>query len=571
MYKYVTSYADLGALADEVGASPVIGLDTETTGLDPYLDKLRLVSINTGKNIYLVDVFRTGGLGPLKQALLKPLVLGHNLKFDWKFLYLQQGVCLEKIWDTFRASAVIYNGKDLGNNLYDLYQRELGLTPPADMGLSDWSGELTKEQLDYAADDVTHLHALYEKQQGHIFRLNLSEAVTLEFNAVMPEGVMELNGFPLDTDMWLDLADKAELNAREKRKALADKLPGKQLTLFGEPELNLDSHDQLLQSLKRLGIVIPDTNSTTLAVNAPKYPILHEIRVYRRAAKAVTSFGPEYLKHIHPKTGRIHTSFWPYTGAGRYSSSDPNLQQIPRSKEYRACFREPAGYCFVMADYSQIELRLAAEASGDPTLIKIYTDGEDAHQRTASIIAQVPMSEVTKHHRQQAKPVNFGLLYGMGAPKLANYSLAQYGTYMSPEDAELFRDRYFKAYGKLQAWQRKVVREGEKKGYCRTGSGRIRYLPKDTYSEWMNTPIQGTGADGLKAALYLAYNAFKDTGVQIILTVHDEIILRCQDHPDVKEWARKTLEECMVKGMSAYLRKVPVVADAACAYSWADK
>jgi DNA polymerase I-like protein with 3'-5' exonuclease and polymerase domains len=139
---------------------------------------------------------------------------------------------------------------------------------------------------------------------------------------------------------------------------------------------------------------------------------------------------------VNKKTGRVHCDYWPLTGAGRYASRNPNLQQIPRGKRFRACFRPGPGKKLVLADYSQIELRLVAEISGDETLLNIYLRGEDAHQRTASIVSDVPMEEVTKNQRQMAKPINFGLMYGMGPEKLVVYAQANYGVSMKLKQAE---------------------------------------------------------------------------------------------------------------------------------------
>jgi DNA polymerase-1 len=580
-YEVVRNWERLGHIANEIERTDVVALDLETVGFNPHDGRTRLCSLNTGFGVYVIDLFETQNLGPVAQALTtsKAVKVGQNLKFDQRFLLKEFGVELYPVFDTFRASYMLHNGKDdMGHNLYDLYGRELGIGPEApDLGGSDWSGTLTKEQLDYSAEDVIHLPDLRKSLRQKILDAGLGRACTIEFGAILPEASIEVNGFPLDRDMWMALADANRAEAATRRDELLAKLPSpsNQMALPGmNAYWNLDSNDQLLKSLNKLGIQIQDTQKTTLAMAAAKHPLVKLVMEYRKVAKRLSSFGPDYLKHLHPKTGRIHCDYWPLTGAGRYACSNPNLQQIPRDKKFRSCFRPRPGWKFVIADYSQIELRLVADVSGDKMLRDIYLKGEDAHQRTASIISACSMDAVTKDQRQMAKPVNFGLMYGMGWEKLILYAMTNYGVALSPNQAKQFHSRYFEAYSGVQAWHSRVIRDGKRTGISHTKAGRLRYLdPQKAFNEFYNTPIQGTGADGLKASMPLVYKRIKqyEGRVRMVHMVHDEICLEVQDDPDLLLAAKHDLESSMVEGMQPLIKSVPVLVEGGVGESWAEK
>jgi DNA polymerase I-like protein with 3'-5' exonuclease and polymerase domains len=319
---------------------------------------------------------------------------------------------------------------------------------------------------------------------------------------------------------------------------------------------------------------IDNTSEITLAMCAKDFPIIKKILEWRGYSQSVKTFGVEYLKHISPVTQRIHTNYYPFTGAGRYASSDPNLQQIPRKKEFRACFRAPPGKKLVVSDYSQIELRIAAELAEDETLMGVYQRGEDAHAQTASLVSNIPLDQVKKEQRQMAKAVNFGLIYGMAAPKLVQYAQANYGVSMSVPEAETFRNRYFEGYAGIKSWHRDIFSDHNKRsGMTRTVAGRLRYLKPESHNEFANTPVQGTGADGLKCSLWLVYERMKkyNGAARMIHMVHDEIIVEADEDPDLLKSVQRDLEEGMIEGIQPMLRKVPVVVEGGIGESWAEK
>lgn len=623
-YEVVTNAERLAAIAVEVEQRPVTALDLETTALSPRDGEIRLCSLNTGSGRYVIDLFQTKTLGPIITALNKTtgVIVGQNIKFDQKWLLYKHSVEFVKLFCSFRASSILYNGyQHVSHDLYDLFRRELKISPEAqELGGSDWSGSLSKEQLDYAAEDIIHLPALRETLIPKLKAAGLIKIAGIEFQAILPECAIELNGFWLDSERWLDVAKHNEARYRASRALLMQELPypKKQLLFpgfedilpklvgkgekkqFNKKLFNLDSPDQVLESFRMLGLTqkvydretqrseivqLQDTKEMTLAMLAGQYPIVEKFIEFRGYSQRKKSFGEDYLEYINPKTGRIHTEFWPFTGAGRYASSNPNLQQIPREKVYRECFRAPPGRRLAIADYSNIEMRIVAEISGDKLLIQVFNDPKgDAHRTTASLLAGVEPKLVSKDQRQQAKPVNFGFIYGMQPPRLVLYARANYNVTLTEGQAVKFRRKFFEAYHGVGTWHEFVIREAHRLKLARTLWGRRRFLdPETAHNEFFNTPVQGSGADGLKNSLPNVYKRFKKlSGGEVLLErgarvgmvhmVHDEVVGEHADEgPEFDEVVRKELEEGMIEGMASMMKRVSTVCEAEVGQCWADK
>lgn len=594
-YYRVVSEVDLPTVAAAIGRGKRLGLDIETTSLDPYLGEIRLVQLHVpDQGTFGIDMFQTRTLGPVLDAICdeKILKLGQNLKFEQKWFTHKFKRDIWPLFDTYRASALIHNGKDLGHNLYDVYARELGLFPSTDdFGASDWSGLLADQQWDYAIDDVTAMPALYEKLRPQLKELGLLEVALLEFGAILPESEVELTGFLLDRDRWTPLAQQAERTAATLRKKLLKDLPNpsKQLVFLGmEPPFNLDSTDQMLASLQKLGVTetitsadgatsitvpLTTTREIVLAGMAKEYPVIQDIFKYREAKKQGTTYGEDFLKHIHKMTGRIHCSYFPFTEAGRYASSRPNLQNIPRDKRYRSCFVARKGYKLIGCDFSGVEMRVIADLANDEVLIGIFDRGEDAHYFTAASVARVAYDQVTKNQRQQAKAINFGFMYGMGFKRFVLYALANYGVVVSLAEAEEFRKAYFRTYKQIKRWQKDTIAEGQSSGLAHTVAGRRRVLPKDAYSEYLNTPVQGTATgDAIKKALRAVLFMLRKLGVdtRMVHHVHDEILVEVIDELGVPEMVAGKVRETMIGALQPWMRRVPIDAEYKIGYDWAE-
>jgi DNA polymerase I-like protein with 3'-5' exonuclease and polymerase domains len=417
----------------------------------------------------VIDLFKTGRPEPIIQAHRdnpEAVVCAQNARFDQMFLLYHYDLELLKVFDTFRASQIMHNGRRMGSggmgghNLYDIYQRELGIQPEApDLGGSDWSAnELTKDQLDYAAEDVVHLPKIREVMLPKLTKLGLNKIMLIECQAILPEAAVMLNGFYLDQKPFRELMANTKIEHDRIQKELWRGLPRptKQMVLpgFGEAceQWNLDSNQQMLAALHQMGITqqlkiedpptadgrrhfhtvtVPliNTSDINLAMAGDQDEVLEKIQKYRETATRLKMFPvvdgktKSYLHWINETTGRIHPNYWPFSSTGRYNCDHPNLSQVPREKRFRACFRAEDGNKLVIADYSAVEMRVAAEVSGDETLIGVFHSGEDPHYYTAGVLTGKDKKDITKEERQKAKAFNFGLCVAEGQRVLTSEGL----------------------------------------------------------------------------------------------------------------------------------------------------
>jgi len=274
---------------------------------------------------------------------------------------------------------------------------------------------------------------------------------------------------------------------------------------------------------------------------------------------------------INPSTGRLHADFR-QIGAptGRFSCTNPNIQQVPHATEYRRCFSgHPSGRKLVIADYSQIELRILAEFSGDRSFINAFNSGADLHRVTAAEVFNVSVDQVSREQRDFAKRLNFGVVYGIGAQR---FSIM---TGLSVPEAENVLRKYFSTYRGLDTYLREAANRAVNERQARTASGRLvrfRYDENDrqqismTQRNGKNTPIQGTSADILKRALRLLKDELRDTSARIVNIIHDEIVVEA-DADQAREISEK-VERAMVAAGEEYLRTVPVRVETEIAEEW---
>jgi DNA polymerase I-like protein with 3'-5' exonuclease and polymerase domains len=579
-YEFVEDGQRLAEILKPLQTCPVIAVDTETTGLDPLKDKIRLIQI-VAENypVVIVDLFKIPKemLAPLAELLRGgPIKVLQNAKFDLKFLQQARLSIAGKLFDTMLAAQLLDAGvRSHGYNLAELVKVYLGEDLSKEQQRSDWSNpSLSSDQLEYAARDAVILLRLREVMKLKLKDAHLVETAKLEFDCLGAIAQMELNGMLLDLSRWDNLRQKLERSrdqlADGLRKQLQPALLSTQLDILGnQTSLNLDSQQQVLEALQQMGVPVKNTSKLSLIPLAEEHPPVRALLDYRKAAKAVQAFASSLPKHVHPITGRIHPDYQQMGAAtGRMSCRNPNLQQIPRDKIFRSCFIPAPGYCLVVADYSQIELRVAAELSGDRRMIEAYQNDEDLHQLTAALIADKSLDQVEKSERQAAKAVNFGLIYAMGAKGLAEYAYNNYGVQMSLKQAETFRKRYFEAYQGIARWHGAIKRRLPRE--MRTVGDRLRrWQDEPKLTELLNTPVQGTAADITKAALAKLPTALKETGARLIGTVHDEVLLEAPE--GTTERAAQILQQVMEQAGQHYLRKVPVKAEVAIVNSWAEK
>jgi DNA polymerase-1 len=548
-------------------AAPLIGLDTETTGLDPLADRLRLVQLAVAGQVYVVDCFA------LDPRLLMPVMeqgqrfAGHNLVFDLRFL-LANGLPIpdgDRLFDTMLASQLLQSGLPEPRGTHSLAgvsERVLGIAVDKTEQRSDWSGELSDSQLAYAANDAAVLLPLVETLERRLEDAGLERAAAIEFRTLPALAWLEHSGAPFDQARWLALAEPAVAEQNRLQHELTA-LTGT-ADMFGYSTVNWSSPDQVAKQLRRRGHAVERTDERTLQRLAEVEPLARLLLEYREASRKVSSYGAEFTRHVHPATGRIHADFAQIgASSGRMACGNPNLQNIPREPAYRACFAAPPGRALVKADYSQIELRIVAQVSQDAVLLGAYREGADVHLRTAAAVMGVDHGAVGKQQRQLAKALNFGLLYGMGAPRLKDYAAGTYGVTLTDEQAQTFRERWFQTYPGLRRWHRL---QPDRTIETRTLAGRRR-LGVQNFVDKLNLPIQGTGADILKLALARLWeDRTAEPSACPVLCVHDEIVLECDAGraEAVAAWLKRHMEAAGAE----LVPQVPVVADVIVAADW---
>jgi len=544
---------------------PVVGLDLETTGLDPTTNEIRLISLAMPGTTYLIDTrqhpnwaneltpfFRDGQVGKVL----------HNAAFDLGFL-LTAGVDVSSVFDTMLAAQLLDGGLHLQAKgfftLAGLTGRELHIDLDKDLQSSDWGMDtISQSQLLYAARDAAVLLPLHAKLARDLEAAELTGAARLEFEAVLAIAWLTAAGVPFDSERWADLSDTAMLQKLELEEAIRH---------VAGHAINLNSAKQVLSLLHAVGIKVDGTGEDVLHAVADQHDVVRLLLEYRAAAKKVGTYGIEFLKHVNPGTGRIHAHYRQIGAAtGRMSCSQPNLQQIPRDEQYRRCFQAPTGTRLVRADLSLVELCVAADLSGDDHMIAALDAGEDLHAITAAAIFETSVTAVTPEARAFGKAVNFGTLYGQGRRGLIEQA-RQRGLHWTEAEAAAVQRRFTRAWPQLSAWQHHLLYDCNT--IVRTRSGRIRRLgPEGRRTQAVNTPVQGTAADGFKAALgELWRTRSRFPSAVPVLAVHDELVMQCdaQDAAGVGVW----VVECLQQGMARFVPGLTVRVEVSISGSWA--
>ena len=569
---HCTGRDDLDCVAADLTGRPRIALDLETYGdeegggLDPFTGNIRLLTVSRhGGPVWILDLMAIGNdIGPLKAILEQAEIVAHNAKFDLLWLRERCQVDCRKVFCTMTAARLLTAGSGARNRLDDCLERYLGVAPGADHSKSDWGAlVLTRDQLDYARRDVAHLHDLAGVLEHQLEIHGLDEVWKLESGLLPCVVDMEFAGIAVDPVKLKAIADRGRATAAETEEQLR--------LLLAAPKLNVSSPSQLLVALKGSGIEPDSTKEEDLkrADDGRVVPlILRHREALKRAQQAET-----FRKAIGPDC-RIHGRFEPTgTDTGRFSSSHPNLQNIGRG-ELREAFVPEEGCKFVVADYSQIELRAAAAIAGEEKMIAAYKEGTDLHRLTASLLLDMDLADVGKEQRQLAKSANFGNLYGQGAEGLSRYAASSFGVQLDVEDARKIRARFFDTYGQLRRWHGRCWEAARQQVECvKTRLGRRRLIPPDA-SDWqrftalVNTPVQGGTADGLKYAMVLLSERLP-AEARIVATVHDEVLVECRQND--AEDVRSLMVDTMREAMETLFPEVPVEVDASIGDSWADK
>jgi DNA polymerase-1 len=567
-YRLIADAEGVGAVLAALGDAERVGLDLETSGLDPQRYRVRLVqlaapTIHGRVFSYVIDTFAVDP-APLWDALDGVELVTHHAAFDLGFLW-RMGFCPSApIHDLLILSRLLTaGGPDRhANSLEDLAARDLGVTLDKAHQKDDWTRpDLSPGQLAYAALDARVTFDLFPKLRARIAEAKLERVAEIERRALPAFLWMGAAGAPFDAAAWQALLEDAEGQAEALAHELDAAAPERPGFVTKTAAWLWDSPQDTLEAFRLLGFALPDTRDETLArVN---HPLANLLRRYRSVSKGSSAFGAAWLDHVHG--GRIFPK-WNQLGtdAGRSSCSRPNLQQVPRDPRYRRCFRAPAGRILIKADYSQLQLRVAARIAGDKRMLEAYAKGLDLHTLTARSLTG--KAEVSKEERQLAKAVNFGLLFGLGAKGLRYYAKSEYGLDLSLEEAGRYRRAFFATYGGLARWHRAAGAATARE--CRTLAGRRRLLHELTpYTHRLNTPVQGCEADGAKLAMALLWERRGQVpGAVPVLFCHDEIVVEAGE--DQADAAAAWLQAAMVEAMAPQIDPVPAEVEVKIAPTW---
>jgi DNA polymerase-1 len=570
----ITSTNGLKKISQTLMHAPAIALDTETirantadTRPDPRRDRLRLIQLATPEQTYVIDCEKVfpGVLWDLfkRQDLT---LIGHNIAFDLQALRSANAPWPDcNLIDTMLAVQVLGMGMEEPKESYslgDVVDFFLGSPLDKSLQLSDWSGDLSEEQLRYAAVDTAILLPLWAEILPRLQRAELVKIAALEGNVAAGVAWMSWNGMKVDRQRWLAQADVQ----RVRRAALDVELN----EMAGRTINWASAKAQVLPVLRARGLAIEKTDEDTLTPYVTD-PVVSKLLERREAAVLAQTYGEKWLRHIHPDTGRVHPEFLQCNSrAGRMIANHPNLQNIPRHQSiYRTFFVADEGNILIKGDYDQIEMRLAALISGDERMIAAYQRGEDLHRLTASGLLDVPVEQITKQQRQLAKPVNFGLIYSMSAPGLQRYAYKDYRVEMTVEQAKAHRDRWFELYPGIADWQRRIDRNLRARGTLdtRTLMGRRRHsvdYPGAAY----NSPVQGSAADGCKLALVQVYRQWhRSSNIKLVNMVHDELVLEVSANivEDISHDLQQAMYEPMVEMVGG---RIPIKVEITTGPTW---
>lgn len=560
-FSYITSGERLSRVYESLREEPYVFLDTEVSN-----DRIRLVQLGGKEDIFILDLFDLGEEGVLflRELLSSKGIVGHNLKFDLKYLY-SYGIEPYAVFDTMIASQLL--GDTDKHSLQKVAMHYLGQVLDKGLQASNWGQPfLGKEQLEYAALDVKVVRDLFyiflkRLNEGHhreeillktrtsrVFNL-LNPVAIVEMAFVQETAKLELNGIPVDKE-------ELERKLKEQERLLQKKV----MDFMVKYRIDPMSPKQVGELLtKRFGLDLPKTEKGNVSTDDKvlseyaSHPVVSELLDIRGMKKVI-----EKLQEIKERIrgNRVYPEF-KQIGAitGRMASMNPNVQNIPRN--LRGIFKAEEGNVFVIADFSQIELRIASEYVGEEKMLQAFRQGKDLHRYTASVFLGKPEEEITKEERQLAKAVNFGLIYGISAKGLVEYAKT-YGIDLSLESAQKIRDSFFEYYTSFKAWHERVKRElkeyKESRGHTLLGRPYVAH----TFPDAVNYPIQGTGADLLKLSVLMFDAELRREGLKakVVNLVHDEILVECREED--AERIKELLKKAMLHAGRVILKQVPV-------------
>ena len=589
-YQHIDSPFSRKLLLKKLMEQTSVCFDTETTGLKAL--EVELIGIafsyEIGKGYYvsfpedqaetkaLLEEFR-----PFFESNIEKI--GHNLKYDIKVLSNYEMPVKGKLFDTMIAHYLI--NPDMRHNMDILAETYLNYQP---VSITELIGKKGKNQLsmrtvpiaeqtEYAVEDADITFQLKQLFTGELESGNVTKLFNdIELPLVSVLTAMEIEGININ----IDFLNKFSVTLTEDINRLEKNIyeqAGEEFNIASPKQLGIVLFEkmELVKKPKKTKTGQYATGEDILSFLAKEHEIIRNIQEYRQYKKLQSTYVDALPNEVNPKTGRIHTQYMQAVAAtGRLSSNNPNLQNIPirteRGKEVRKSFiPRDENHVLLAADYSQIELRIIAALSEEENMMEAFKNGEDIHASTAAKVFNVPLDEVTREQRSNAKTVNFGIVYGVSAFGLSNQ------TDLSRSEAKELIDTYYETYPKLKAYMSAQVDFARENGYVETVLNRRRYL-KDINSRnamvrsgaernAVNAPIQGSAADIIKLAMINIYNRFKKEGFKskMLLQVHDELVFDA--HKDELEIIRPIIKYEME---NAFKMSVPLDVEVGIGENW---
>ena len=591
LYQCVNSELERKLLFQTMQRQKSVCFDTETTGLDAVSASLVGIAFSWQAHTgYYVPIPEDTDA---RKAVLDSLLpffendsiekVGQNLKYDLKVMQ-QHGISVKgKLFDTMLAHYII--NPDMRHNMDVLAETYLGYRPKP---ITDLIGKKGKnqgsmrdvpldQQTEYAAEDADitwQLKEHFEKELGKNEQRALLDKVELPLVRVL--AAMELAGISIDVPYLNEMSKVLQQEATALEQRIFEQA-GETFNLASPKQLGPILFDKLklIDKPKKTKTGQYSTAEEVLSTLAKDHPIVAHILEWRSVQKLNNTYVSALPEDVNATTNRIHTVYnQAVTATGRLSSNHPNLQNIPirtpRGQQVRKAFvAKDDEHVLMAADYSQIELRIIASLSEDPSMLAAFNNNEDIHAATAAKVFGVPISEVSREQRSQAKTVNFGIIYGVSAFGLSNQ------TTLSRKEAKALIEAYYESYPKLKAYMSEQVDFAREHGYVATVLGRRRYL-KDINSRnaivrgaaernAINAPIQGSAADIIKLAMLTIYDKMQQQHfkAQMLLQVHDELVFEC---PKSELEALKHLVKNEME--AAYSLQVPLTVDMGIGHNW---
>jgi DNA polymerase-1 len=565
--------------------------DTETTGLNPLEAELVGIAFSweKGKGFYVQFPEDKAACSDLLEEF-RPFFesqdiekIGQNLKYDIKVLAKYNMPVRGPLFDTMLAHYLI--NPDMRHNMNILAETYLNYTP---ISISELIGKKGKNQLsmrdvpldkqtEYAVEDADITLQLKEHFVKELGEANIQELFTdIELPLLRVLAAMELEGINLDQDFLNGLSGQLTTDIEALEKSIYHEA-GETFNIASPKQLGeiLFGKLNLVEKPKKTKTGQFSTAEDVLSYLAKDHKIIADVLAYRGLAKLKSTYVDALPLQVEPTTGRVHTDYMQTVAAtGRLSSNNPNLQNIPirteRGRQVRKAFiPRDKDHVLLAADYSQIELRIIAALSEEDTMIEAFKKGEDIHASTASKVFNIPLEQVTREMRSNAKTVNFGIIYGVSAFGLSNQ------TDLSRTEAKDLIETYYETYPKLRAYMSQQIDFARDNGYVQTVLGRRRYL-KDINSRnavvrgaaernAINAPIQGSAADIIKIAMIRIYEKLTQENYKskMLLQVHDELVF---DVHNSELEAMKTLIKSEME--NAYSLAVPLDVEIGIGQNW---